>query len=52
MYSRRELLGTGLAAPGTAAVFDTRSRFIGRAPKKNLILGGTGLVGPHRVRQA
>lgn len=52
MYSRREFLGTGLAALGTAAVFDTRSLFVGRAPKKILILGGTGFVGPHQVRYA
>lgn len=55
MHSRREFIGSGLVALGAAAAFDPRSLFIARAsvaPKKILILGGTGFVGPHQVRHA
>jgi 2'-hydroxyisoflavone reductase len=52
MYSRREFLGTGLAALGTAALVSPRTLLAARAPKKILILGGTGFVGPHQVRYA
>ncbi len=52
MYSRREFIGTGLAALGTASMFDPRVLVAGRAAKKILILGGTGFVGPHDVREA
>jgi len=56
MYSRREFLESGLAALGAAALLDPRSLFTpdrpATAPKKILILGGTGFVGPHQVRYA
>jgi 2'-hydroxyisoflavone reductase len=52
MYSRREFLGTGLAALGAVSAFDSRAFLAARAPKKILILGGTGFVGPHDVREA
>jgi hypothetical protein len=50
MYSRREFIETGLAALGAAALVSPRPVLVGRAPKKILILGGTGFVGPHQVR--
>lgn len=52
MTSRREFLGTSLAALGAAAVLQPRRLFASSAPKKILILGGTGFVGPHQVRYA
>ena len=52
MHSRREFIGSGLVALGAAAALDPRSLFAARAPKKILILGGTGFVGPHQVRHA
>ena len=57
MYSRRAFLETGLTAVGAAAL-GARSLSAGSlfdaavAPKKILILGGTGFVGPHQVRYA
>ncbi|HYW30297.1 MAG TPA: NAD-dependent epimerase/dehydratase family protein [Gemmatimonas sp.] len=51
-YSRREFLGTSLAALGAASLFDPRFLVPAIAPKKILILGGTGFVGPHNVREA
>ncbi len=52
MYSRREFLGSSLAALGAAAALDPKVLLAARAPKKILILGGTGFVGPHNVRYA
>lgn len=52
MQSRREFLGTSLTALGAAAWLDPRSLLIQQAPKKILILGGTGFIGPHNVRNA
>jgi 2'-hydroxyisoflavone reductase len=56
LQSRREFLGSSLAALGAAAVLDPRSLLAApvrtAAPKKILILGGTGFVGPHNVRTA
>ena len=52
MYNRREFLESSLAALGVAAAFDPRTLLVGQAPKKILILGGTGFVGPHQVRYA
>ena len=52
MYSRREFIGTGLAALGAVSAFDARLLVPARAAKKILILGGTGFVGPHDVREA
>ncbi len=52
MYSRREFIETGLAALGAAALANPHRILVGRAPKKILILGGTGFVGPHQVRYA
>ena len=56
MQSRRDFLGSSLAALGAAAVLDPRSLLAAPvrtvAPKKILILGGTGFVGPHNVRTA
>ncbi len=57
MHSRREFLGSGLAALGAAALLDPRTLLATpaprpSAPKKILILGGTGFVGPHQVRYA
>lgn len=52
MYSRREFIETGLAALGAAALVNPHRVLVGRAPKKVLILGGTGFVGPHQVRYA
>lgn len=56
MVNRREFIGSGLTALGAAAVLDPRLLVAQRAPsvapKKILILGGTGFVGPHDVRRA
>jgi 2'-hydroxyisoflavone reductase len=55
MQSRRDFLGTGLTALGAAAVWDPRTLLVKQptpAPKKILILGGTGFIGPHDVRHA
>jgi 2'-hydroxyisoflavone reductase len=52
MYNRREFLESSLAALGVAAVINPRTLLVGQAPKKILILGGTGFVGPHQVRYA
>ena len=55
MQSRRDFLGTGLTALGAAAVWDPRTLLVklpAVAPKKILILGGTGFIGPHDVRYA
>ena len=52
MFSRRDFLGTSLGALGAASAFDFRTLGSVRAPKKILILGGTGFVGPHNVREA
>jgi len=52
MQDRRAFIGSGLAALGAAAAFDPRALFAMRAPKRILILGGTGFVGPHQVRHA
>ncbi|MES2524857.1 MAG: NAD-dependent epimerase/dehydratase family protein [Gemmatimonadota bacterium] len=52
VYSRREFIGTSLTALGAAAAFDPRYLVPARAAKKILILGGTGFVGPHNVREA
>lgn len=52
MQSRREFIGSGLAALGAVAAFDPNAFFVKPAPKRILILGGTGFVGPHQVRYA
>jgi len=52
MYNRREFLGTGLAALSAVAAFRPDAIRLPGAPKKILILGGTGFVGPHDVRAA
>lgn len=52
MYSRREFLATSLSALGAASTLDLRTLPGARAPRKILILGGTGFVGPHNVREA
>jgi 2'-hydroxyisoflavone reductase len=55
MYNRRDFIGSGLTALGVAAALDPRSLFLPRAsvaPKKILILGGTGFIGPHDVKTA
>lgn len=49
MPTRREFLGTSLAI-GTATAVGAGSPGATRAPKKVLVLGGTGFVGPHVVR--
>jgi 2'-hydroxyisoflavone reductase len=53
MTTRRDFLGASLAALGAAAL-PLRPLFASAAPapKKILILGGTGFVGPHQVRYA
>ncbi len=62
MVTRRNFLvgslaTVGAASLGTGAIIDPRALFAGGlpvapAPKKILILGGTGFVGPHQVRRA
>lgn len=54
MQNRRAFIGSGLAALGAATAFDPRALFAAAAPapKRILILGGTGFVGPHQVRHA
>lgn len=52
MQSRREFIGSGLATLGAVATFNTRTLLATPAPKRILILGGTGFVGPHQVRYA
>jgi 2'-hydroxyisoflavone reductase len=55
MYNRRDFIGSGLTALGVAAALDPRSLLLPRAsvaPKKILILGGTGFIGPHDVKTA
>jgi 2'-hydroxyisoflavone reductase len=62
MVTRRNFLvgslaTVGAASLGTGAILDPRALFAGGlpvapAPKKILILGGTGFVGPHQVRRA
>ncbi len=53
MFNRREFIGSGLTALGVAAAIDPRALLVRRAaPKKILILGGTGFVGPHDVQRA
>ncbi len=51
MQTRRDFLGSAIAI-GAATAFDPRSIFASPAPKKILVLGGTGFVGPHNVRAA
>lgn len=46
------LLGAGLAFGGTAACAGAEESDDGVAPKRILILGGTGFIGPHMVRYA
>ncbi|MBK6308171.1 MAG: NAD-dependent epimerase/dehydratase family protein [Gemmatimonadetes bacterium] len=55
MTSRRDFLGTTLTTLSAAALLDPRAlvpRLTRAAPKKILILGGTGFVGPHDVKCA
>jgi 2'-hydroxyisoflavone reductase len=56
MQNRREFIGGSLAALGAAALFDPKALLAAPAaapaPKRILILGGTGFVGPHQVRHA
>ena len=51
MQTRRDFLGSAIAI-GAATALDPRSLFASPAPKKILILGGTGFIGPHNVRYA
>ena len=52
MPNRREFIGTSLSALGLATAFKPTALFATPAPKRILILGGTGFVGPHQVRYA
>lgn len=52
MYTRREFIGTSLGALAAGSAFDFRALAGARPAKKILILGGTGFVGPHNVREA
>lgn len=52
MPNRRDFLGRTLGTLSAAAFVDPRTLFRTPAPKKILILGGTGFVGPHDVRHA
>ena len=52
MHNRRDFLVKSLSALGVAAVLKPQTLFATPAPKKILILGGTGFVGPHQVRYA
>lgn len=52
MPNRRDFIGSGLAAIGAAAVLRPSALLAAPAPKKILILGGTGFIGPHEVRHA
>ena len=52
MQNRRDFLRSSLTALGAASVLDATTLFAAPAPKKILILGGTGFVGPHQVRYA
>lgn len=51
MQTRRDFLGSAIAI-GAATALDPHSLFATSAPKKILILGGTGFIGPHNVRTA
>jgi 2'-hydroxyisoflavone reductase len=51
MHNRREFIGTTLAALAASAMHP--HRLLGAPPPKRiLILGGTGFIGPHEVRRA
>jgi len=52
MQNRREFIGSGMAALGAATAFNPAALLAAPAPKRILILGGTGFVGPHQVRHA
>ncbi len=52
MQNRREFIGSGMAALGAATAFNPAALLAAPAPKRILILGGTGFVGPHQVRRA
>lgn len=52
MTTRREFLGTTLGALAISATARAASLGAAPAPKRILILGGTGFVGPHQVRHA
>lgn len=52
MQNRREFIGKGLVALSAAATLRPSALWAYSAPKKILILGGTGFVGPHDVRHA
>lgn len=52
MQNRREFIGSGMAALGAATAFNSAALLAAPAPKRILILGGTGFVGPHQVRHA
>jgi 2'-hydroxyisoflavone reductase len=49
MQTRRDFIAMAAAAAGVVAVGSPRAW---AAPKRILILGGTGFVGPHQVRRA
>src|SRR5688572_33386708 len=49
MQTRRDFIATAATAAGVLAV---GSRRAWAAPKRILIRGGTGFVGPHQVRRA
>src|SRR5262245_34674328 len=52
MQTRRDFIGTAALALGAATALEPNQLFATPAPKKILILGGTGFVGPHQVRRA
>src|SRR5512139_2884222 len=53
MQNRRDFIGRSLTALSAAALLDPRALLrTTPAPKKILILGGTGFVGPHDVKYA
>src|SRR5688500_5082098 len=51
MKNRRDFIATTLTAIGAAALHPAVS-WTAQAPRRILILGGTGFVGPHQVRRA
>src|SRR5688572_23891727 len=52
MPTRRDFLGTALSLTAASTLLDARDLLGTPAPKKILILGGTGFIGPHQVNTA